>query len=52
LLPWFLGFFEFIHNVRCRSKALLHSLFATLVVLSLNSEVIGPNLNTETAQNG
>jgi transposase len=31
-LAWFLGFFEFVHNVRCRGKALLHSLLATLVV--------------------
>ncbi len=30
-LPWYLGFFEFIHNVRRRGKALLHSLLATLV---------------------
>lgn len=30
-LPWYLGFFEFVHNVRCRGKALLHSLLATLV---------------------
>ncbi|HEX7976429.1 MAG TPA: IS1595 family transposase [Anaerolineales bacterium] len=30
-LPWYLGFFEFIHNVRQRGKALLHSLVATLV---------------------
>jgi len=30
-LPWYLGFFEFIHNIRCRGKALLHSLLATLV---------------------
>jgi len=25
-LPWYLGFFEFIHNIRLRGKALLHSL--------------------------
>jgi transposase len=31
-LPWYLGFFEFIHNVRRRGKALLHSLLATKVV--------------------
>lgn len=30
-LPWYLGFFEFIHNVRRRGKSLLHSLLATLV---------------------
>lgn len=30
-LPWYLGFFEFVHNVRLRGKALLHSLLATLV---------------------
>lgn len=30
-LPWYLGFFEFVHNVRLRGKALLHSLVATLV---------------------
>lgn len=30
-LPWYLGFFEFIHIVRRRGKALLHSLLATLV---------------------
>lgn len=30
-LPWYLGFFEFVHNVRRRGKALLHSLLATLV---------------------
>jgi len=30
-LPCYLGFFEFIHNVRRRGKALLHSLLAILV---------------------
>jgi transposase-like protein len=30
-LLWYLGFFEFIHNLRRRGKALLHSLLATLV---------------------
>lgn len=30
-LPWYLGFFEFVHNVRRRGKALLHSLLAVLV---------------------
>ena len=29
--PWYLGFFEFVHNVRRRGKALLHSLLAILV---------------------
>jgi transposase-like protein len=30
-LPLYLGFFEFVHNVRARGKALLHSLLAILV---------------------
>lgn len=30
-LPCYLGFFEFIHNVRRRGKALLHSLLAILL---------------------
>lgn len=30
-LPYYLSFFEFIHNIRRRGKALLHSLLATLV---------------------
>ena len=30
-LPWYLGFFQFVHNVRQRGKALLHSLLAILV---------------------
>jgi transposase-like protein len=30
-LPWYLGFFEFVHNVRRRGKALLHSLIVALV---------------------
>ena len=30
-LPWYLGFFEFVHNVRRRGKALLHSLLAFLL---------------------
>jgi transposase len=30
-LPWYLGFFEFIHNMRRRGKALLHALLAILV---------------------
>jgi len=30
-LPWYLGFFEFVHNARRRGRALLHSLVAVLV---------------------
>lgn len=30
-LPIYLGFFEFVHNIRRRGKALLHSLIALLV---------------------
>jgi transposase-like protein len=30
-LPCYLAFFEFIHNVRRRGKALLHALLATLI---------------------
>ena len=30
-LPLYLGFFEFVHNIRRRGKALLHSLIALLV---------------------
>jgi transposase-like protein len=30
-LPLYLGFFEFVHNVRKRGKALLESLFQTLL---------------------
>jgi transposase-like protein len=30
-LPWYLGFFEFVHNARRRGKALLHALLAALV---------------------
>ncbi len=30
-LPWYLGFFEFVHNARRRGKALLHALIAALV---------------------
>jgi transposase-like protein len=30
-LPMYLAFFEFVHNVRCRGKALLASLLAVLV---------------------
>jgi transposase-like protein len=30
-LPWYLGFFEFVHNVRRRGKALLASLIELLV---------------------
>ena len=37
-LPWYLGFFEFIHNIRLRGKALLHSLLATLVAPEIVKE--------------
>ena len=30
-LPWYLGFFEFVHNIRRRGKALLYSLLAILI---------------------
>lgn len=30
-LPWYLGFFEFVHNVRCRGKSLLSSLIQLLL---------------------
>ena len=30
-LPWYLAFFEFVHNVRRRGKALLHALLAVLI---------------------
>jgi len=30
-LPYYLGFFEFVHNIRRRGKALLHSLLAILL---------------------
>lgn len=30
-LPCYLGFFEFIHNVRLRGKTLIHALLTTLV---------------------
>lgn len=30
-LPWYLGFFEFVHNVRKRGKALLSSLISLLL---------------------
>lgn len=30
-LPCYLAFFEFVHNVRCRGKTLLHSLLAILI---------------------
>ena len=30
-LPCYLAFFEFVHNVRRRGKALLHSLLAILI---------------------
>jgi len=32
-LPFYLGFFQVIHNARCRGKALLGSLVAALVTL-------------------
>ncbi|MEM1370021.1 MAG: DDE transposase, partial [Cyanobacteria bacterium P01_H01_bin.15] len=31
-LPIYLGFFEFVHNVRIRGKALLDGLLRTLLV--------------------
>jgi transposase-like protein len=37
-LPGYLGFFEFIHNIRLRGKALLHSLLATLVAPEIVKE--------------
>ena len=37
-LPWYLGFFEFIHNIRLCGKALLHSLLATLVAPEIVKE--------------
>ena len=30
-LPLYLGFFEFVHNARCRGRSLLHALLAVLV---------------------
>jgi transposase len=30
-MPLYLGFFEFVHNARCRGKALLGELVAALV---------------------
>jgi transposase-like protein len=30
-LPWYLGFFEFVHNARVRGKRLLRSLLAVLL---------------------
>lgn len=30
-LPWYLGFFEFVHNARVRGKGLLKSLLAVLL---------------------
>lgn len=30
-LPWYLGFFEFVHNARVRGKGLLKSLLAILL---------------------
>jgi transposase-like protein len=37
-LPWYLGFFELIHNIRLRGKALLHSILATLVAPEIVKE--------------
>jgi transposase-like protein len=39
-LPLYLGFFEFIYNVRQRSKALLHSLIQVLIMPALNNNLI------------
>jgi transposase-like protein len=36
-LPLYLSFFEFVHNVRKRGKALLYSLLSTLVKKTLES---------------
>jgi transposase len=33
-LPLYLGFFEFVHNVKCRGKALLSSLLVSLLQLT------------------
>ena len=30
-LPLYLGFFQFVHNARCRGRSLLHSLLSVLV---------------------
>jgi transposase-like protein len=39
-LPLYLGFFEFVHNVRKRGKALLHSLIEVLLTPGLNNNLI------------
>ena len=39
-LPLYLGFFEFVHNVRKRGKALLHSLIQVLITPTLNNNLI------------
>ena len=38
-LPLYLGFFEFVHNVRKRGKALLHSLIQVLIMPTLNNNL-------------
>ena len=47
-LPCYLAFFEFIHNVRRRGKALLHALLAILIApgFYLRAKIlIDPNQN-------
>jgi transposase-like protein len=39
-LPFYLGFFEFVHNVRKTGKALLHSLIQVLIMPTLNNNLI------------
>ena len=39
-LPLYLGFFEFVHNVRKRGKALLHSLIQILIMPTPNNNLI------------
>jgi transposase-like protein len=39
-LPLYLGFFEFVHNVRKRGKALLHSLIHLLLQPDFNNNLI------------
>ncbi len=39
-LPLYLGFFEFVHNVRKRGKALLHSLIQVLIMPALGNNLI------------
>ncbi len=41
-LPFYLGFFEFVHNVRRRGKALLPALLTLLLLSSLNETHIEP----------